>query len=90
MMLAVMLMLAQSATPIDRDDAVPGMCAAAAAEVLVGEHYRRHVPTRARQLSGARTVRVIWPGQMVTQDFREDRLNLRIDHRRTITAVSCG
>ena len=91
MMLAAMLMLAQAGSaPIDRDDATPGVCAAGPAEALVGEHYRRHVPTRAKRLSGARTVRVIWPGQMTTMDFREDRVNLRVDHRRTITSVSCG
>ena len=67
-----------------------GVCAARPAEVLVGERYRRGVPSRARKLSGARTVRVIYPGQAVTMDFREDRLNLRVDYRRRITAVRCG
>jgi hypothetical protein len=67
-----------------------GLCSASPAEVLVGERYRRGVPTRAKRLSGARTVRVIWPGQAVTLDFREDRLNLRVDYRRRITAVRCG
>ena len=70
--------------------AEPQVCAAGPAEVLVGEHYRRHVPTRAKRLSGARTVRVIHPGEMTTMNFREDRLNLRVDHRRIITAVRCG
>ena len=65
-------------------------CRAAPAEVLVGERYRRHVPTRAKQLSGARTVRVMWPGQMMTTDYRPERLNIRVDHRRLITAVTCG
>jgi hypothetical protein len=40
-----------------------------AAEVLVGERYRRGVPSRAKKLSGARTVRVMWPGQVVTRSF---------------------
>jgi hypothetical protein len=65
-------------------------CSASPAEVLVGERYRRGVPTRAKRLSGARTVRVIWPGQVTTMDFREDRVNLRVDYRRRITAVRCG
>lgn len=67
-----------------------GVCSATPAEVLVGERYRRGVPSRAKKLSGAQTVRVIYPGQMVTMDFREDRLNLRLDYRRRITAVRCG
>lgn len=93
MMLAMVLMLAaqDAAAPLaGSGPAEPGVCMARAAEVLVGEHYRRHVPTRAKRLSGARVVRVVLPGEMVTQDFREDRLTIRVDHRRTITAVRCG
>ena len=67
-----------------------GVCAAAPAEVLVGEQYRRHVRTRAKRLSGASVVRVMLPGEVATQDYREDRLTVRVDHRRTITAVRCG
>ena len=86
-MLTMMLMAAavQVAEP-----AVTGVCAARPAEVLVGERYRRRVPTRAKRLSGAAKVRVIHPGEMATMDFREDRLNLRVDYRRRITAVRCG
>lgn len=82
-MLAVMLMVAAQA-------AEPGVCAAGPAEVLVGERFRRRVPTRAKRLSGARTVRVVHPGEMTTMDFREDRLTIRLDYRRRITAVRCG
>ena len=70
--------------------AQPNECRAQPAEVLVGERYRRHVPTRARKLAGASKLRVLWPGQMTTMDYRADRLNIRVDHRRLITAVSCG
>lgn len=84
-MLMVLAMLAQQ--PMRAEATV---CEAAPAEVLVGERYRRHVPTRAKRLSGAKLVRVAWPGQMMTMDFRDDRLTLRVDHRRLITAVSCG
>ena len=83
-MMSLLLMLAAPQA------AEPGVCAAGPAEVLVGERYRRKVPTRAKRLSGARTVRVVYPGQMTTMEFREDRLNLRVDHRRVITSVRCG
>lgn len=71
-------------------DAATVECRAGGAEVLVGERFRRHVPTRAKRLSGATKVRVLWPGAMMTMDYRIDRVNLRVDHRRLITAVSCG
>ena len=83
MMLAMVLALALP-------QATESVCAAGPAEVLVGERYRRRVPTRAKRLSGARTVRVLMPGAMATDDFRDDRLNLHVDYRRVITAVRCG
>ena len=83
-MILALLMAAQ----LPRDDARE--CRAGPAEVLVGERYHRHVPKRARELSGARTVRVIFPGDMMTMDYRVDRVNIRVDHRRTITAIRCG
>ena len=86
-MLALMMMAMQVAPATSPE---PQVCAAEPAEVLVGERYRRHVPTRAKRLSGARVVRVTYPGDMTTEDFREDRLTIRVDHRRIITAVRCG
>lgn len=88
-MLSMLFVLMQTGD-LPADAAQAGVCAAGPAEVLVGEQYRRHVPTRAKRMSGARVVRVQMPGEMVTQEFREDRLTIRVDHRRLITAVRCG
>ena len=82
-MLSLMLIMAAVQEPA-------GTCSARPAEVLVGERYRRGVPSRAKKLSGAKTVRVVGPGDVVTMDYREDRLNLRVDYRRRITSVRCG
>lgn len=84
MMLSLMLVLA---VPQAAD---AGVCAAGPAAVLEGERYRRHVSSRAKRLSGARVVRVVMPGEVMTQDFREDRLTIRVDHRRRVTSVRCG
>ncbi|EBA12042.1 I78 family peptidase inhibitor [Roseobacter sp. CCS2] len=35
-------------------------------------------------------VRVIRPGDMVTMDFRPDRVNFKIDENETIQGVDCG
>ena len=85
MLTVLMLLAAQDVTPRE-----PGVCAATPVEMLVGERFRRGVPTRAKRLSGARVVRVVMPGEVVTQDFRDDRLTMRVDHRRVITSVRCG
>ncbi len=83
----MLMVLAMLAAQVPADAAE---CTAGPAEALVGEHYRRHVPTRAKKLSGASRVRVIYPGQMMTEEFRSDRINLLVDHRRQITDVRCG
>jgi hypothetical protein len=44
----------------------------------------------ARKAADADTVRIIRPGDMVTMDFRDGRLNLKIDGKGLIVAVSCG
>jgi hypothetical protein len=35
-------------------------------------------------------VRVVRPGEMVTMDFRADRLTVTVDGHGVITRVSCG
>lgn len=39
---------------------------------------------------GVATVRVIRPGDMVTKDFRPDRLNVELDGEDTVTKIYCG
>ena len=54
-----------------------GSCKAEAAQGLVGKP--KPTDEAAIQLTGAKTVRQIEPGDMVTQDFREDRVTIETD-----------
>ena len=66
-----------------------GPCNAEAAQQLVG----REKPTdeKAIQLTGAKTVRQVQPGDMVTQDFREDRVTIETDPATAlVTRATCG
>ena len=65
-------------------------CNADRVQPLVGREAKPQVIERAKQRSGARTVRVIRPGMPVTMDFRSDRLNLEVDNVNTIKAARCG
>ena len=56
-------------------------CDASQAEALVGQSIND---------AGAERVRVLTPGQMVTMDFDEERLNIEVDAAGTITALRCG
>jgi uncharacterized lipoprotein YajG len=44
----------------------------------------------AFKASGAKTVRSIKPGQAVTMDYREDRVNVYQDASGNIERISCG
>lgn len=57
---------------------------------LVGKAVTETLPEDARKRSGARTVRVIRPGMMVTMDFRPDRLNIDVDDKGIVTNFRCG
>ncbi len=61
-----------------------GTCGAAGYASLVGR------PLAAVTLPAELPQRVIRPGEMVTMEFRADRLTIEVDEAGTITAVRCG
>lgn len=70
--------------------APPGKCDAQPAQALVGTRYAGIYGTRAKTVTGAVTLRIIRPGQAVTMDYREDRLNIELDAKNIIVALRCG
>jgi len=65
-------------------------CDAARAQTLIGRSRSAKVGAEALRLSGATALRWIAPGTMVTMDYREDRVNLRVDPAGTVVKVDCG
>lgn len=65
-------------------------CDAGKAQSAVGKTASQDVVDKAVSDSGSSTARVIKPGQAVTMDFREDRLNIEVDAGNVVTAVRCG
>ncbi len=82
------------ASPIAADvpppPSVAGECSASSAQFAVGQKADAALIEQARERSGARTVRVIGPGQAVTMDFSSQRLNLETDAAGQVTAARCG
>ena len=75
-------------------EAVPvhgvGTCNAGAAQSLVGSQASSEVGAEALRLSGARSLRWIRPGDVVTMDYREDRLNVDLDANGRVAGLRCG
>ena len=77
--------------PIGKSTAPPGdICDAKPAQGVVGQQPTVKVIEQARVRSGARMARVLRPGQMVTKEFDQQRLNLELDASGKIIAARCG
>lgn len=75
------------------DVGAPGaanMCNAEAVRWAIGREPTQDVVERARVESGSNVVRVIRPGEVVTMDYRVDRLNLDVNDRNAISGARCG
>lgn len=67
-----------------------GVCNAAKAQPLVGRARSAKLGSEALRLSGAGTLRWLRPGDIVTMEYREDRLNIEVDANGRVKAVRCG
>lgn len=69
--------------------AATGLCQRDAAQALAGK--KRLTDEQAKQATGASIVRQIGPGQVVTMDYRQERVTIETDPRTgKIVRASCG
>jgi hypothetical protein len=69
---------------------VADSCNADGARSSVGKVATPEVVEQARRDAGAEVARVLKPGQMVTMEYREGRLNIDVDANNVIKNVRCG
>ena len=74
--------------------AAPGtvaqQCNADAARNVIGQSATADIVEQARKAAGAAIARVLKPGQVVTMEYRGDRLDLDVDDANVVTGVRCG
>lgn len=68
----------------------PAACDGEAAQRFVGELYTPELGEQARVAAGAQVGRALRPGEVVTMEFRADRLSLTLDESGRITRAACG
>ncbi|MDB5994171.1 MAG: hypothetical protein JWP42_1307 [Pseudomonas sp.] len=81
----------ESATdPVTTTDTGHSRCEAKAAEFTIGKTASPELLEQARTRAGAQNARFLMPTDMVTLEYRSDRLNLNTDANRVVTRVNCG
>lgn len=66
------------------------VCNAGTLGWTVGRNADDDLVRRAQLESTAKTVRVLKPGQVVTLEYSDQRLNLHVDGSNVVTSYSCG
>ena len=67
-----------------------GKCSIVGLGKFIGKTSTVGLANEASKRAGASTARVIGPGQAVTMDYREDRLNIHIDANGRVDHFTCG
>lgn len=91
--LALALLLASTACvagPVPEHGGDGHGCDAAKAKKLIGRPASSEVAAEAQRLARADMVRWLRPGQIVTMEYREGRLNLKLDAEDRVEAITCG
>lgn len=65
-------------------------CKADGLDDLVGRPGTSALGAEALKRSGAKVLRWVQPGMMVTMEFRADRLDVHLDDHQNVTKLSCG
>ena len=71
-------------------DPLLGPCRTEPLAAMVGRAWANNMRGDALRLSGAEQLRVIRPGDMVTMDYRGDRLNVHLTGEGRIERFACG
>ncbi|UTW06956.1 I78 family peptidase inhibitor [Pseudomonas benzenivorans] len=89
--LALLVLLAGCSSPAKPSD--PGgdtSCRAEAVPGMLGKPATAERVERAREQTGAKSVRVLAPGDMTTLEHDPQRLTIHIDEAELIQRIHCG
>ncbi len=67
-----------------------GRCQAGGADFAVGKMGSAELLEQARKASGSQMARILKPHDVVTLEYRSERLNLNVDEQGRVTRVNCG
>lgn len=68
----------------------PQSCDAGPAHAVFGRSMMPALEQEALQVTGARTVRLLRPGQVITREYDPERLNLQLNSDNVAVRAYCG
>ncbi|MFJ4143175.1 I78 family peptidase inhibitor [Pseudomonas sp. NPDC089734] len=78
------------AAPASGTHAGHGRCDAAQAQFAVGQQASAGLLSEVRNKSGSQEARIIGPNDMVTLEYRSERVNINTDATGKVVRVNCG
>jgi len=67
-----------------------GRCEAGRADFTIGKQATPALLEQARKASGSQLARILKPHDVITLEYRSERLNLNVDDHGVVTRVNCG
>jgi hypothetical protein len=67
-----------------------GRCEARGADFAVGKPGTPDLLEQARKASGSQMARILKPHDVITLEYRSERLNLNVDEQGKVIRVNCG
>ncbi|MFW9080109.1 I78 family peptidase inhibitor [Pseudomonas sp. P2757] len=80
----------ESATDPVATESGHSRCEAQSAQFAIGKKASPELLEQARTKAGAQNARFLKPDDMVTLEYRSDRLNLNTDNALVVTRINCG
>ncbi|MCF5705841.1 hypothetical protein GIV19_00900 [Pseudomonas syringae] len=81
---------AASKTEAPAGNSIPGRCDAEAAQFAIGKQASIELLTQVRSRSGSMDARILGPNDMVTLEYRSERVNVNTDASGKVVRVNCG
>ncbi|MEE4071880.1 I78 family peptidase inhibitor [Pseudomonas viridiflava] len=69
---------------------VPGRCDAEPAQFAIGKQASIDLLTQVRSRTGSMDARILGPNDMVTLEYRSERVNVNTDASGKVVRINCG
>ena len=76
--------------PAAKPDDAKKECKAENVQYAIGQQYTPELGEKIKELSDSSVVRALRPGQVVTMEYRFDRVSIHLDEQDYVTKVTCG